>query len=163
VIAYTPRLRSDSRPNGVRAAQSREELLAAADYDSLHAPSTPETRGLIGEAEIRAMKSSAYLINTSRGALVDENALARALTEGRIAGAALDVLSQEPPSTDHPLLGLDSVIVTPHAAFYSDTAIAELQATAARNVAEVLSGRVPKTVVNPKVLDLDCLRLRLAG
>lgn len=163
VIAYTPRLRSNSLPVGVRAAQSLEELLGTADYVSLHAPSTPETRGLIGEAELRAMKSSAYLINTSRGALVDENALARALTEGWIAGAALDVLSQEPPSTDHPLLGLDSVIVTPHAAFYSEAAISELQATAARNVAEVLSGRVPKTVVNPKVLELDSLRLRRAG
>lgn len=161
VIAYTPRLRSVAPPSEVRATRSLEELLAAADYVSLHAPSTPQTKGLIGEAELRAMKPSAYLINTSRGALVDEDALARAVEEGWIAGAALDVLAQEPPPPDHALLGLDGVIVTPHAAFYSEAAIAELENKAAHNVAEVLSGRVPKTVVNPEVLELPSLRLRL--
>jgi D-3-phosphoglycerate dehydrogenase len=100
------------------------------------------------------------LINTSRGALVDEGALARALNEGWIAGAALDVLSQEPPSPGHPLLGLDKVIVTPHAAFYSEAAIAELETKAAQNVADVLSGRVPAALVNPSVLDRSSLRLR---
>ena len=87
---------------------------------SLHAPATPETRGLIGEAELRAMKPTAYLINTSRGALVDEAALRRALDEGWIAGAALDVLAAEPPPADHPLVALANVIVTPHAGFYSE-------------------------------------------
>ena len=163
VIAYTPRLTSDGLPDGVRAATSLEELLGTSDYVSIHAPSTPETRGLIGEAELRAMKPSAYLINTSRGALVDEGALARAVAEGWIAGAALDVLSQEPPAPDHPLIGLDRVIVTPHVAFYSEAAIAELETKAARNVAEALSGRVPEAVVNPEVLGLPSLRLRLAG
>jgi len=163
VIAYTPRLTSDALPHGVRPATSLEELLAVSDYVSLHAPSTSETRGLIGEAELRAMKSSAYLINTSRGALLDENALARALANGWIAGAALDVLSQEPPPPDHPLIGLDRVIVTPHAAFYSEVAIAELETKAARNVADVLSGRVPATVVNPEVLERSNLRFRHAG
>src|SRR5205085_1540705 len=110
-----------------------DRLLAESDYVSLHAPATPETRGLIGERELRAMKPTAYLINTSRGSLVDEPALVRALTEGWIAGAALDVLTAEPPPPDHPLLGLDNAIVTPHAAFYSDAAIEELQTKAARN------------------------------
>jgi D-3-phosphoglycerate dehydrogenase len=160
VIAYTPRLRSGNLPAGVRASRSLEELLAVSDYVSLHAPSVPDTRGLIGEVELRAMKGSAYLINTSRGALVDEGALARALNEGWIAGAALDVLSQEPPSPGHPLLGLDKVIVTPHAAFYSEAAIAELETKAAQNVADVLSGRVPAALVNPSVLDRSSLRLR---
>lgn len=163
VIAYTPRLTSDASPGGVRPAASLEQLLAISDYVSLHAPSTPETRGLIGEVELRAMKPSAYLINTSRGALVDEGALARAVAEGWIAGAALDVLSEEPPPPDHPLLGLDAVIVTPHAAFYSEAAIAELETKAARNVAAVLSGRIPDTVVNPEVLDRPNLRFRHAG
>ena len=160
VVAYTPRLAQKTLPDGVRAAGSLHELLATADYVSLHAPATAETRGLIGEAELRAMKPTAYLINTSRGALVDEEALARAVEEEWIAGAALDVLSQEPPSADHPLLHLDNVIVTPHAAFYSDAAIAELETKAAANVADVLSGRLPKTVVNPAVLDAPALRSR---
>ena len=160
VIAYTPRLTRETAPPGVTVAASLDELLATADYVSLHAPSTPETRGLIGEAELRAMKPTAYLVNTSRGALVDESALARAIEERWIAGAAVDVLTQEPPDADNPLLGLDGVIVTPHAAFYSEVAIAELEAKAARNVADVLAGRVPHTVVNPEVLDLPALRLQ---
>jgi D-3-phosphoglycerate dehydrogenase len=163
VIAYTPRLGKDELPAGVQAARSLAELLAASDYVSLHAPSTGETRGLIGESELRAMKSSAYLINTSRGALVDEAALVRAINERWIAGAALDVLAEEPPPRGHPLLQLGEVIVTPHVAFYSEPAIAELETKAARNVADVLSGRVPRSVVNPEVLDLPTLRLQLAG
>jgi D-3-phosphoglycerate dehydrogenase len=134
-------------------------LLSESDYVSLHAPATPETQGLIGEAELRAMKPTAYLINTSRGALIDEEALVRALEEGWIAGAAIDVLTQEPARPDHPLLALDNAIVTPHAAFYSEPAIAELATKAARNVASVLRGEVPATVVNPSVLDLPAYRL----
>jgi D-3-phosphoglycerate dehydrogenase / 2-oxoglutarate reductase len=160
VVAYTPRLDLASLPSGVSAAATLEELLAVSDFVSLHAPSTPETKSLIGEAELRAMKPTAYLINTSRGALVDEDALARAIRENWIAGAALDVLSLEPPRANHPLLGFESVLVTPHAAFYSQEAIVELETRAATNVAEVLSGRVPAAVVNPAVLNRPDLRLR---
>jgi D-3-phosphoglycerate dehydrogenase len=92
---------------------------------------------------------------------VDEEALYRALTQGWIAGAALDVLGQEPPPADHPLLSLDNVIVTPHAAFYSEPAIAELETKAAQNVAHVLRGEVPATVVNPDVMKRS--NYRLAG
>ena len=102
VIAYTPRLTRETAPPGVTVAASLDELLATADYVSLHAPSTPETRGLIGEAELRRMKPTAYLVNTSRGALVDEGALARAVEERWIAGAAVDVLTQEPPDRRQP-------------------------------------------------------------
>ena len=126
-VAYTPRLQPDAAPPGVRTVRSLDELLKAADYVSLHVPSKPETKGLIGEAELRAMKPTAYLINTSRGALVDEDALARAIENGWIAGAALDVLCDEPPASDHPLVRLDRVLLTPHAAFYSEVAIAELE------------------------------------
>ncbi len=161
VIAYTPRLMDTALPDGVRAARTLHELLAAADYVSVHAPATIETRHLIGEAELRSMRPSAYLINTSRGALVDEAALAHAVREGWIAGAALDVLASEPPPSDHPLLGLDEVIVTPHAAFYSEAAIEELQTRAAQNVADVLSGRIPDSVVNRDVLDRPSLRIRV--
>src|SRR3954468_1413543 len=109
VVAYTPRQSPGVDAAGVETTNDLPALLAQADYVSLHAPATPETRGLIGEAELRAMRSTAYLINTSRGALVDEAALQRALTEGWIAGAALDVFGAEPPGADHPLLGLDTV------------------------------------------------------
>jgi D-3-phosphoglycerate dehydrogenase len=158
VLAYTPRLTPGVADDAVELTDDLDRLLAESDYVSLHAPATPETAGLIGEAELRRMKPSAYLVNTSRGALVDEEALHRALVEGWIAGAALDVLRQEPPAADHPLLSLDNAIVTPHAAFYSETAIAELQTKAARNVARVLCGETPATVVNPAVLDSPSLR-----
>jgi D-3-phosphoglycerate dehydrogenase / 2-oxoglutarate reductase len=152
VLAYTPRLEPGSIDAGVEATDDLGGLLADSDYVSIHAPATSETHGLIGEAELTQMKPTAYLINTSRGALVDEDALLRALTEGRLAGAALDVLAHEPPAPDHPLLALDNVIVTPHAGFYSDAAIAELQTKAARNVATVLRGELPETIVNRDVL-----------
>ncbi len=159
VIAYTPRL-APTTGGDVELTDDLGHLLAESDYVSLHAPATDETRGLIGEEQLRLMKPTAYLVNTSRGALVDGEALHRALSEGWIAGAALDVLDREPPQPDDPLLRLDNVIVTPHAAFYSETAIAELQAKAAGNVAAVLRGDVPATVVNPDVLTRLNLRLR---
>jgi D-3-phosphoglycerate dehydrogenase len=160
VIVFTPRLTAGrDATTDVETTGDLEHLLAVSDYVSLHAPATTESLGLIGEAELRAMKPTAYLINTSRGALVDEDALLRALQEDWIAGAALDVLAQEPARPDHPLLGLDNAIVTPHAAFYSETAIAELETKAARNVASVLRGDVPATIVNPAVLELPAYRL----
>jgi len=90
------------------------DLLAEADIVTLHVPLTPDTRGLIGEAELARMRPSAVLINTSRGPVVDEDALVRALQEGRIAGAGLDVFAQEPPPPDHPLFRLENVVLTPH-------------------------------------------------
>ena len=163
VLAYTPRLAPGSDASGVRTTNDLGELLASSDYVSVHAPATPETRGLIGEAELRAMKPTAYLVNTSRGALVDEEALHRALVEGWIAGAGLDVLAQEPPPAGHPLLGLENVIATPHAGFYSEAAIEELATKAARNAATALRGEVPATILNPSVLEQPNCRLRAAA
>ena len=160
VIAYTPRLTPGTTESGVELTNDLSVMLTESDYVSIHAPSTPETRALIGEDELRQMKPSAYLVNTARGALVDEDALTRALREGWIAGAGIDVLSQEPPPPDHPLLKLDNLIVTPHAAFYSETAIAELQTKAARNVVTALQGEPPATVVNPDVIGSNSYRLR---
>jgi D-3-phosphoglycerate dehydrogenase len=159
VLAYTPTARAKVQP-GVELTADLSQLLSEADYVSLHAPATPATRGLIGERELRAMKKTSYLINTSRGALVDEIVLVRALNEGWIAGAALDVLAQEPPPPDHPLLSCEKTIITPHAAFYSEASIAELRTKAATNVAEVLRGRMPVTVVNPAVTERSNFRLR---
>jgi D-3-phosphoglycerate dehydrogenase / 2-oxoglutarate reductase len=162
LLAYTPRLDSTSLPAGVERATTLDELLAASDFVTLHLPSTTATRGLIGERELRLMKPSAYLVNTSRGPLVDEAALSRAIAGSWIAGAALDVLTTEPPTADNPLVALDGVLVTPHMAFYSEEAVADLEKRAAANVAEVLSGRLPEAVVNPAVLDRPDLRFRPA-
>jgi D-3-phosphoglycerate dehydrogenase / 2-oxoglutarate reductase len=166
VLVYTPRLAAAGTVPGelgaqVEVAASLDELLAAADYVSLHVPATTQSAGLIGEHALAQMKPTAYLINTSRGALIDEHALARALAEQRIAGAALDVLSSEPPPAENPLLCAPNLILTPHAAFYSDASIHEVQTRAAANVATVLTGEVPEHVVNPAVLEADALRMRV--
>jgi len=151
VIAYTPRGTS-STDTAVERTNHLEQLLSVSDFVSLHAPSTPSTRGLIGRAELRAMKPTAYLINTARGALIDDEALLEAINEGWIAGAALDVLAVEPPAPGNQLMQLENVLVTPHVAFYSEQAIQELQEKAARNVMTVLRGDVPASVVNRTVL-----------
>jgi D-3-phosphoglycerate dehydrogenase len=135
-------------------------LLRESDYISLHLPATPQTRHLIDAQALRQMKPSAYLINTARGAVIDETALVQALTEGWIAGAALDVLTQEPPDPANPLLTLENVIFTPHAAFYSEAAIADVERKAAEHVAQALRGEVPTNVVNPAVLRQSNCRLQ---
>lgn len=159
VIAYTPRLRQSDAPEGVEVTNDLAALLSASDYVSIHCPLTEETAHIIDEAALAQMKSSALLINTSRGGVVDEEALIRALQDGRVGGAALDVTDPEPPSADNPLLALENVIVTPHAAFYSVAATAELARKAAANVVTVLQGGVPETLVNAEVLDRDNCRL----
>jgi D-3-phosphoglycerate dehydrogenase len=153
IMAYTPRLTPGGLPDGMpgTATNDLDTLLAAADYASIHAPSTPETRGLLNARTLRLMKPTAWVINTSRGALIDEAALYQALTEGWIAGAALDVLTQEPAAPDHPLLALDNTFITPHTAFYSEESTAELQTKAASQAAAFLRGETPPNIVNPAV------------
>jgi D-3-phosphoglycerate dehydrogenase / 2-oxoglutarate reductase len=126
------------------------KLLARADLLSLHAPLVDETRCLIGRAELAALKPGAILINTSRGGLIDQEALADALISGHLAGAGLDVLSQEPPSRDERLLALDCVVLTPHAAFLSVESLDSVQSQAADEVVRVLCGELPRHVVNPQ-------------
>ena len=125
-----------------------EELLAAADFVSLHAPSTPETRDLVNAATLGQMKPSAYLINTARGELVNEADLAAALRAGRIAGAALDVFKQEPPGKAHPLLGLPNVLPTPHMAGLTAQSAERMAALSAENILAVLGGQPPPHPVN---------------
>ena len=127
------------------------DLLAQSDFVTLHAPLVPATEKMIGAAELAAMKSEAFLVNAARGPLIDEDALRDALTTGRIAGAGLDVLVDLDPPTDHPLVALDNVIITPHTAFFSQEAVLELEERAAGEVARVLSGRMPDNPVNPEV------------
>src|SRR6266851_1504758 len=124
-------------------AMSFEGLLAIADFVSIHAPLAPATRGLFNAEVFRKMKKGAMLINTARGPLVDEEALVSALDSGRLGGAALDVVTTEPLAKDSKLIGRDNVILTPHTAFYSVEALAELQTKCAADVARVLSGEPP--------------------
>ena len=151
ILAHDPLVSAEAiRGGGAEPADTLDDLLSAADFVSLHVPLGEGTRGLIGEAALRRMRAGAVLINTARGALVDEPALARALGEGWIAGAALDVLTAEPPLPGHPLVGLPNVILTPHVAWYSEESEAELRWKAAQNVADVLTGRRPTYLVNPE-------------
>ncbi len=137
------------------------ELLRESDFVTLHSPSTPETVGLIGKAELESMKPDAFLINAARGPLINEDALYEALTSGQIAGAGLDVFVDTVPPLDHRLIQLDNVIVTPHTAFYSQEAMLELQERAAGAVVRVLRGEMPENVINPTVL--SHARATLAG
>lgn len=147
--------------DGVTLTHDLPGLLRQADYVSLHLPLNDTTRGMVSADFLHQMKPTAYLINTARGGLIDEAALVEALANRTIAGAALDVLAQEPPPPDHPLLKLDNVLLTPHAAFNSEEALAELQEKAARHVVQALRGDVPDRLVNPAVLGQDNCRLRL--
>ncbi len=128
-----------------------DRLLRESDFVSLHPPLTPQTRRLIGDDALGKMKKTAFLINCSRGPVVDTDALVRALDAGRIAGCALDTVDPEPLPKDHPLRGRENVIVTPHAAWYSEQAMVGLQAGAPSEVRRVLSGEWPVHVVNPAV------------
>ncbi|GBD29447.1 D-3-phosphoglycerate dehydrogenase [bacterium HR32] len=135
---------------GVRLV-SFPEVLAQADFLSLHLPLTPQTRHLLGEEELRCMKPGSFLVNTARGGVVDEAALARALQEGWIAGAACDVFDEEPPRTS-PLLQAPNVLLSPHMASHTREAIARASRVAAENVLAVLQGGRPPNAVNPEVL-----------
>ena len=159
VLAFTPRLEPGDISPGVRGTNDLEEVVRESDYLSLHAPATTETRHMINEHILALMKPTAYLINNARGALVDEEALYVALRENRIAGAALDVLTVEPARPDHPLLALENVVVTPHASFYSEEAIIDLERRASQHVALVLGGKRPPNIVNPDVLTRPSYRL----
>ncbi len=125
-----------------------DELLKRSDYISIHAPLTPETENMFNMDAFKKMKKNSYLINTARGPLVEINDLAAALDAGEIAGAGLDVLPQEPPAEDNPLLGRDDIVLTPHTGFYSEDSLVDLQVTVATDVATILSGGNPKYPVN---------------
>lgn len=120
-----------------------EQVIEQSDIISLHCPATPDTLGLIGERELGMMKSSALLINTARGALIDEPALASALQSGKIAGAALDVLQVEPPQEQHRFVSRrpDNLLLTPHIAWASQSAINTLANVVSENIASFLNGQ----------------------
>jgi D-3-phosphoglycerate dehydrogenase len=129
-----------------------DDLIRSSDFISLHLPLSSQNHHLIGARTLRRMKPTAYLINTSRGGLIDENALFEALKKGWIAGAALDVLEEEPWNVNSPLRALENLIVTPHTAWYTERAQTELRRKACAEVIRILRGRTPKNLVNREVL-----------
>lgn len=150
VIAHDPFVpREIAQELGVELVELAR-LLAESDFISLHAALTPQNYHLIGKDQIRKMKKNAYLINTARGGLIDEAALAEAIDQGAIAGAALDVTEPEPPKPDSPLMKSDRIILTAHTAQYSDEAIVDLRRGVEENVFSVLRGEWPRGLVNPQ-------------
>jgi D-3-phosphoglycerate dehydrogenase / 2-oxoglutarate reductase len=148
VLVYDPFVDAETvRQNGAEKVEF-SLLLKEADYISIHAPLTSETRHLIDAAALQQMKSTAVIVNTSRGAVIDTLALAKALERGAIFAAGIDVFEKEPLPVDHPLVSLPNVILTPHQAWYSKESTLDLQRGAAREVQRVLTGRQPQNWIN---------------
>lgn len=148
ILVHDPYLTAEQVAAAGAVAVDLDTLLRESDYVSLHTPLTDGTRAMIGAEQLALMKSTAILVNTSRGAVVDEAALAAALADGTIAAAGLDVFEAEPLPADSPLAGLDNVILTNHQAWYTEESSVELASKAACNISEVLSGRPPLYPVN---------------
>jgi len=155
LVAYSPSVSPErARRFGVELVDL-ETLLRESDFVTLHAVVTPQTRGMIGEAQLRWMKPTAYLVNTARGVLVDEHALAQALREGWIAGAALDVFESEPVRPDNPLLAEDlfeGTVLSPHSAAATPELRQKMPLVQLENCLRALRGETPEYVVNPEVL-----------
>ena len=148
ILAHDPQQDAEAIAAGGAVKAELGELLRESDYISLHAPASADTKGLLGREAMSAVKPGAVIINTSRGSLIDEDALIAALERGAIAGAGLDVFVHEPLAADHGLRRFDQVVLTDHAAWYSEESMVELKTTAARNVAAVLAGGRPLHCVN---------------
>ncbi len=151
ILGYDPVPRDEAIELGVSYV-GLDELLREADFVSLHAPATDQTQGLIGAAELALMKPTAFLINTGRGALVDQRALYEALRDGRIAGAGLDVFAEEPPAPDDPLLALPQCVFMPHSASNEWETVERINRQVAENILEALGEGRPRFCVNPDVL-----------
>jgi phosphoglycerate dehydrogenase-like enzyme len=151
VIAYDPFCTAERAAQIGAELADLDTLLRESDFISLHAPLTEQTRNIIDARALSLMKRSAYLINTARGELVDEDALLAALIERRIAGAALDVLRQEPPPKDHPFFALDNVILTPHWIPMTEENVEGNSREVCTNILAVFKGQIPPFIANPKV------------
>jgi D-3-phosphoglycerate dehydrogenase / 2-oxoglutarate reductase len=153
VLAYDPYINSDVSISCGATLVSLDELLERSDFISLHAPVTPDTRGLVNEGFLRKLKPGALLINTARGELIDEADLFNALKGGRLAGAGLDCFIQEPPAAGHPLLTLSNVLLTPHTGSHTDEATSNMGRMALEACLTALSGKRPNYLVNPAVFE----------
>ena len=157
VIAHDPYLPDDIKRSHREWVDftDKDDLFARADIVSIHMPLTSDTHHAVGARELSQMKSEAFLINTSRGPVVDESALIRALAANKIAGAGLDVFEKEPVGKDNPLLNLDNVILTPHTAALTKECVVSMAVQAAKCVITVFDGKEPPNVANREVLNLD--------
>ncbi len=163
LVAFDPYVEAPTMAKvGVEKIDRLEALLARSDVVSVHTPLTKETQGLIGRAQLAAMKPGAILVNTSRGKVVDEEALIEALRAGRLAGAGLDVLWTEPPATDNPLLKMENIVLTPHYASTTIEAIDDLAQKVSRQIVQYLRGEWPTYLANRTVKDLPGCRLTAA-
>jgi D-3-phosphoglycerate dehydrogenase len=153
VCTYDPYVSDDDVPARVERVSDRRDLFERSDAVSVHAPLTPETRDAVSTEELHALGRDGVLVNTSRGAIVDEAALLAALDEGRLAGAGLDTFAEEPPGADHPLYARDDVLLTPHVGGVTAEALARMSQRAAANVRTVYEGALPDSTVNRAALD----------
>ena len=154
IIACDPFLSDDVKKKYEKQIRyvDLKTLFSKADVISIHVPLTGDTRHLVGEQEISWMKPDAIIINTARGPVMDEAALAQALKAGRIGGAGLDVFEKEPVTPDNPLLKLDNVILTPHTAALTRECVIRMATEAAQCVIDVLDGKIPRNIANPRIL-----------
>lgn len=154
VYAYDPYVSQEAMAaSGIIKVDTVDDLMPVADYVSIHTPLTPNTRGIVGAKQFDLMKKTAYLVNSSRGPVVDESALIEALQEGKIAGAGLDVFEKEPPERDNPLLSMKNVILLPHMGGATEESMERMATHAAAEIIAVLRGERPKYLMNPSVLE----------
>jgi phosphoglycerate dehydrogenase-like enzyme len=153
VLAYDPYISVEQAEAAGATLVSLQELLRQSDFVSLHCPLTPETYHLLNDETLAWLKPGCILVNDARGAVIDEPALVRALQDGRLWSAGLDVSEQEPLPLDSPLRALDNVVLTPHVAAYSPESRIDLYEEICEVCTDVVQGRVPRTVVNGDVLD----------
>src|SRR5918992_1315682 len=152
VIAWGPTLTAERASKANATFLPLEEVLKSADVISIHLKLSEESRNLLNEKRLRLMKKSAYLVNTARGAIVDETALVKVLSEGAIAGAALDVFVEEPLPANHPLLKLSNVVLTPHLGWPTDSGFAGFAENAVTNILDYMDGKLTR-VINPEALE----------
>ncbi|MES0857038.1 C-terminal binding protein [Geobacillus sp. G4] len=151
VIAYDPYVPAKVADELNVQLLGLNDVFRQSDYISVHAPLTKETKGMISDEQFNLAKKELIIVNTARGPVIDESALIRALQEGKISGAGLDVTECEPIQPDNPLLKMENVVITPHVAWYSEESEKELKRKTAQNVADVLSGYYPTYLVNHNV------------
>ena len=160
VAAYDPYVDDDIfMLKDVERKYELDDLLRESDYITIHAPLTPETHHMIDERAFDIMKDNAVIVNTARGAIIDEEALCRALEEGKIAGAGIDVLEKEPPTKDTRLCKLSNAVVTPHIAWYSVESFKRDMVHGMDELINVLNGRRPKYIVNPEIFGMKNLSI----
>ncbi len=166
VLVFDPYLQPSEQDRSWVSFCSLEELLARADVVSIHVPLTAETRNLLDGARLARMKKGALLVNTARGGLIDERALAQALESGQLGGAGIDVFDREPPEAGNPLLSAPNAILTPHAAALTQECVVRMAVLAVQRVLDVLDGFLPENVANAEVLKIarwQALKPRASG